>query len=242
MTDAQLYARGIGTLLACWAENARGAAGARLLHLAGVAVAVFPAEPERTFFNNAVVARGLDRAARDVAIEAMEAAYASARITDFAVWVHELDAAMCDDLVRRGYSVNEMTRAMGMALDDLAVARPTIPLAAPDWSEYLRILDVPGLLADAAPTAYHVLIATLDDERVATAMAYDAAGDCGIFNVSTLDHARRQGLGTALTALQLHDARVRGCRSATLQSTAMAEHLYASLGFRDLGRLLEFVR
>lgn len=35
--------------------------------------------------------------------------------------------------------------------------------------------------------------------------------------------------------------RARGCRAASLQSTPMAERVYASAGFRDLGRILEYV-
>src|SRR3712207_8269480 len=50
-------------------------------------------------------------------------------------------------------------------------------------------------------------VARLDGRNVATALAYDHAGDCGIYNVVTLPEARRRGLGTALTALQLHQDR-----------------------------------
>ena len=52
--------------------------------------------------------------------------------------------------------------------------------------------------------------------------------------------ARRRGLGTALTARLAHDALERGCTTATLQSTPMAERLYAAVGFRDLGQIIEF--
>ena len=72
-------------------------------------------------------------------------------------------------------------------------------------------------------------------------IAFDFAADCGIYNVGTLESARRRGLATALTALHLHDALARGCRTASLQSTAMAERVYAAVGFRDLGRILEYV-
>jgi predicted GNAT family acetyltransferase len=72
-------------------------------------------------------------------------------------------------------------------------------------------------------------------------MAYDHAGDCGIYNVVTVPHARRRGLGTALTALLVHEARDRGCATASLQATEMAERVYASVGFCDLGRFLEYV-
>ena len=65
-------------------------------------------------------------------------------------------------------------------------------------------------------------------------------GDCAVGNVSTLEHARRRGLATAITARLLADAQVRGCTAASLQATPMAEGVYAALGFRDLGRFLEF--
>ena len=65
--------------------------------------------------------------------------------------------------------------------------------------------------------------------------------DCGVFNVSTVEAMRRRGLGTALTARLVRDAAARGCTTASLQSTAIAERVYAAVGFRDLGRILEFV-
>jgi iron(III) transport system ATP-binding protein len=177
-----------------------------------------------------------------VAIEAMEETYAAAGVARFVAWVHERDQAMRGDLERRRYRLDESTRAMGMALEDLQVPRPKLELARPDWSEYVRILGMPPAFLHAADrAAFHVLVARLDGENVATAMALDRNGDCGIYNVTTLEHARNHGLGTALTLFQLHDALERGCATASLQSTAMAEHVYAAAGFRDLGRILEYV-
>lgn len=75
----------------------------------------------------------------------------------------------------------------------------------------------------------------------ATAIAFDHAGDCGIYNVGTTERARRHGLATGLTAMHLHSARARGCQTASVQSTAMAEGVYTAAGFRDLGRILEYV-
>ncbi|HZD78971.1 MAG TPA: GNAT family N-acetyltransferase, partial [Actinomycetota bacterium] len=142
----------------------------------------------------------------------------------------------------RGYRLDTTTRAMGMALGDVRLPRPRIELGAPDRSEYLRILGAPPeFLARADPHAYHILLAGLRDENVATAMAFDHAGDRGIYNLGTIEHARRGGLGTALTALHVHDVLARGCRTASLQSTPMAEGIYAAVGFRDLGRILEYV-
>jgi ribosomal protein S18 acetylase RimI-like enzyme len=99
----------------------------------------------------------------------------------------------------------------------------------------------PDFLAAADPAVYHILLGRLEEKSVATALAFDLDGDCGIDNLSTLGHARRRGLGTALTAIQLHDARSRGCETASLRSTPTAEHLYAAAGFRDLGLILEHV-
>ena len=243
MTDADLYQRGARTLLGSWEEYARGATGAAVRRFPGGAAAVFPGEPERAVYNNALLEGDLGAAERADALEAMEAAYGAAGVTRFAAWVHERDQAMRGDLERRGYTLDESTRAMGMALHDLRLPRPRIELAQPDWSEYLRILGVPpDFLSGADPAAYHVLIARLDGENVAAAMAFDLAGDCGIYALGTLEHARRRGLGTALTTLHLHDALARGCQTASLQSTPMAERIYAAVGFRDLGRILEYGR
>jgi ribosomal protein S18 acetylase RimI-like enzyme len=229
------------TLLTSWEEYARGAAGAALERVPGAGVAVFAQEPERAFYNNALLERGLMAAERTAALDAMETAYAASGVCRFAAWIHEGDEVMRADLERRGYAPVESTRAMGMALDDLRPRPSAVELGSPTWSEYLRIMDVPsGYLAQVDEHAFHVLIGRLDGENVATAMAFDHDGDCGIYNVTTQEHARRRGLGTVLTLLHLHDARARGCRTASLQSTPMAEHVYASVGFRDLGRIVEY--
>lgn len=241
-SDADLYHFGAETLLASWEAYAQGAPGAAVHRTPGAAIAVFPNEPERGVYNNTLLERDLPAPARAAVLAAMEAAYAAAGIARFAAWVHECDTAMRDDLERRGYTFDSSTRAMGMALSDLRLPRPTLELGPPDWSGYLHLFGLPpDLLAGADLAAFHLVIARLDGEDAAAALAFDHDGDCGIYNVGTVEHARRRGLGTALTALQLHDAQARGCRTASLQATPMAERVYATVGFRDLGRFLEYV-
>jgi ribosomal protein S18 acetylase RimI-like enzyme len=240
-TDTDLYARGAATLLASREEYARGSAGAALERLDGVTAAVFPGDPERAVYNNALLDRDRGPTGRAGAVAAMEAAYRSAGVDRYAAWVHESDEGMRAELSSRGYTLDQSTRAMGMSLDGISLPLPAVELAPPDWAEYLRILGAPaGLLGGADPRAFHILVARLAGENVATAMAFDHDGDCGVFNVSTLEAARRRGLGTALTA-PLDDAVERGCSTASLQSTAMADRVYAAIGFRDLGRILEYV-
>jgi ribosomal protein S18 acetylase RimI-like enzyme len=245
LSDTELYDRGTETLLASWEQYARGASGAAVHRLAGVTTAVFANEPERAVYNNALLARDLGPVGRAAALDAMEAAYASASVGRFAAWVHEGDEATRWALEARGYALDTATRAMATAIGDVRLPRPEVDLAPADWPAYLRYLEAfgvpPGLLAGVDPGAFHLLIARLGGENVATALAFDLGGDRGIYNVSTLEHARRRGLASALTALLVHDAAARGCRTASLQATPMAERLYAALGFRDLGRFLEYV-
>jgi GNAT superfamily N-acetyltransferase len=244
--DDELYAHGAATLLASWEEYSRGSAGAALVRLDGVSAAVFPTDPERAVYNNALLDRNLGPTERASAVDAMEAAYESAGVDRYAAWAHESDEGMRAELNGRGYAIAESTRAMGMSLDDASVPLPEIELGPLDWAEYLEYLQsvgVPaGLLSGANPTAFHLLAARLDGENVATAIAFDHDGDCGVFNMSTVEGTRRRGLGTALTARHVHDAVERGCSTASLQSTPMAERVYTAAGFRDLGRFLEYRR
>jgi ribosomal protein S18 acetylase RimI-like enzyme len=150
------------------------------------------------------------------------------------------------ELAARGYTLDTCTRAMGMSLDDVPVPVPDVRIERlEDWDEYLGYLwsvGVPeGLLSEADSSEFHVLVARLAGENVATAIAFDHEGDCGVYNMSTLESFRRRGLGTALTARHVHDAAERGCSTASLQSTPMAERVYAAVGFGDLGRFLEYV-
>ena len=244
-TDDELYIRGSETLLASRAQYARGSTGAAHPRLGGVAAAVFPQDPERAVYNNALLDRDLGRTERAAAVDAMAAAYGSAGIERYTAWVHECDEGMRAEFSGRGYTIAESTLAMGMSLDPISLTLPEVELGPLDWPDYLKYLQVvgvpAGLLSGADPSAFHVLAARLGGENVATAIAFDHHGDCGVYNMSTLETARRQGLGTALAARHVHDAAERGCLTASVQSTAMAERVYAAVGFRDLGRILEYV-
>jgi ribosomal protein S18 acetylase RimI-like enzyme len=243
--DTDLYPRGCATLLASWEAYAAGADGAAVRRLDGVAAAVFPTGPERAVYNNALLGRALGAAERTAAVEAMEAAYSSAGVERYAAWVHESDEGMRAELAGRGYAVAESTRAMGMSLDGIRLPLAHAGIGPLDWAGYLRYLTAAGLadglLAGADPAAFELLAARLAGETVGTALAFDHDGDCGVFNVSTLEGVRRRGLGTALTARLVHDAAERGYTTATLQSTPVAERIYTAVGFRDLGRILEYV-
>jgi ribosomal protein S18 acetylase RimI-like enzyme len=235
----------VGNLLACWERIAEGADGAAVRRLPGAAVAVFPSGPERIYYNNAILERGLDAAAVRETLDQVLGAYDAAGVERYAVWAHDTEQAAQAELDRRGLHVDTWTRAMAMTLGDASLPSPEFDVAPSDWDTYLRflrIIGVPdGLLAGVDPGGFYVLVARLEGEDVAAGIAYDYGGDCGIYNVVTLEHLRRRGLGTAVTAAHLHGARQRGCATASLQATEEAERIYAALGFRDLGRFIEYV-
>lgn len=241
-TGADLCERGMETLLASWAVYARGSGDAALARGAGVAAAVFPNGPERAFYNNALLGCGLGSWQRAEALDTLESAYASAGVTRFAVWAHEHEAAMREDLEARGYTLDSSTRAMGSALHEVRGPRPEIELGPADWRTHLDIVGPPaGVLRGVDRSTFRVLVACLDGEPASSAIAFDHGEDCGVYNVSTVAHARGRGLASALTALHLHDALARGRRTVSLQATAPAERAYAAVGFRRLGRILEYV-
>ncbi len=76
-------------------------------------------------------------------------------------------------------------------------------------------------------------VGRLDGEVVTTASLALVAGIGGIYNVSTLQEARRQGLGAAMTLTALREARKLGCRIGILQSSAMGLGVYRRLGFEQ---------
>jgi GNAT superfamily N-acetyltransferase len=240
-SDAELYTRSGATLVASWGEYARGASGAALRLIRGAAVGVFPNEPERSIYNNALLDCQVDEVDREATLDALVDLYAKAGVDKYAVWVHESDPSTVAHLAARGFGVEESTRVMGMDLKELGPP-VAVEMAPPQWVEYVRILQLPSdYLRQVDPAVFHLAIGRLGGESVAAAMAFDHDTDCGIFNVTTLQHARRQGLATALTTMLLHQARSRGCSTASLQSTPTAESVYAAIGFRDLGEYLEHV-
>jgi GNAT superfamily N-acetyltransferase len=245
LTDTDLYVRGAETLIASWEAIARGSRGAAVLRTSGVAAAVFPADPERRIYNNALLERDLPPAERCDAVVAMEAAYASAEVDPLRRLGPRERRGPCAPSSRRAATRSTPPRGRwAWRSATSARCRTTWTSPRPAWSEYLRYLEAfdlpPDLLAGVDPTAFHVPVARLDGEIVATGLALDLGDDCGIYNDSTVERARRRGIGTALTARLVHDAAERGCGTATLQSTEMGEGVYASVGFRDVGRFLEY--
>jgi ribosomal protein S18 acetylase RimI-like enzyme len=95
------------------------------------------------------------------------------------------------------------------------------------------LLDMATKQGIKEDSTVHYYLGIVDEQPVATSLLYLGGGVAGIYNVTTLPEVRRQGIGTALTVVPLLEARAKGYRIGTLQSTPMGLNLYRRLGFRE---------
>lgn len=78
-----------------------------------------------------------------------------------------------------------------------------------------------------------VVVAYLDGRPAATATLVSVDSVAGVYGVATVEEARRQGLGRAVTLAVLHEGVRRGCDLAFLNPSELGYGVYAALGFTD---------
>lgn len=86
-------------------------------------------------------------------------------------------------------------------------------------------------------SALRLFLCRRNGEPAACAMLCLEAGIAGIYCVATLEAARRQGCGAAVTQACLNAAREQSYRIAILQASAMGEPVYKKLGFETVCRI-----
>lgn len=91
-----------------------------------------------------------------------------------------------------------------------------------------------------AGSAWHHYIGWLKGEPVAVASLLLHQGVAGIYGVTTVEEARRQGIGETLTRHVVQEARKLNHRVATLSPTDMSEAIYRRIGFRDYCKLYHY--
>ena len=230
-----------------WSIQAPASVGGQLLQLNGVAAAITPASPGRLncfMYQDATALAG--------ALDVLTAAYRGAGVRVWATSVHESDVKTVALLRRWGYvcledAINPQ-RAMGLDLTERHHPQVAGIELLPDPP-----LEVVASINDASfgfsegsfvnafrrfpRAAAHAYVCALGATPASAVLAYDCADDSGVYLVATIPEARGRGFATALMAKALDDAEDRGCRTSTLQASKMGYPLYASLGYRDLGRL-----
>jgi GNAT superfamily N-acetyltransferase len=80
----------------------------------------------------------------------------------------------------------------------------------------------------------------VDGAPVSAAAAIRTDEVVGIYAVGTLEPFRGRGLGTALTWAAVAMGREWGCRLAVLQASEMGFGVYQRMGFRTVGRYVEY--
>ena len=108
------------------------------------------------------------------------------------------------------------TNAHGFAMDEHVLA------------DYRKL--VPSVPHHQHPVGPFYL-ARLKGEPVATAALYCANGVAGIYEVSTIPSARRQGIGAAITMAALLEAQAMGYQVGILLAESMGVSTYQRLGF-----------
>ena len=125
-----------------------------------------------------------------------------------------------------------------------------------DLEKWCRVLctafEMPAFVEDAffdlyrslgfdPSTPLHNYLGSLNDEVVATSTLFMGAGVAGIYGVSTLERARRKGIGSAMTAAPLLDSQRLGYRVGILQSSELGFNVYHNLGFKEYCKIYEYV-
>lgn len=77
----------------------------------------------------------------------------------------------------------------------------------------------------------HGVITYLGQEPVSCAMAVHSGGAAGLYWVSTVDSARRRGLGALATSSVINECFDRGAAVVVLQASDMATAMYERMGF-----------
>lgn len=219
-----------------------GSSGAHVLRPSpGVQATITPARPWYSIFNSVVFRR-------PEALPALTAAYAEAGCRAWCVWVPPRQAGTGEVLRDTGLTRDStpMLMAAELAMLDL---RPQQQLD-------LHPEPTPGLVAQVNDQAHGILpewsmeavfeavdrglvrpyVALVADAPAAALLAVEHGHDCYLWFVATTPKARRRALASELVRHALRQATARGCTTTTLESTAMAETMYAQLGYRPLGR------
>lgn len=79
-----------------------------------------------------------------------------------------------------------------------------------------------------------VYVGYSDGEPVTTGLGIRTGRTIGVYNIATIENARRQGLGAAITERVAADGLAAGCDVAILQSSPIGRAIYERLGYRTV--------
>lgn len=232
---------GQDTLLGFWQAMSRLSPDARVVRAPDITAAVFPACAP---LNNAILTLPASRGPGTVS--AAGTLFADAGIDSWALWVPSRATGLgVADTVEELPGLTRDTTTLVMTTTLTAtlrshegVVRTSITAAALADGEPVPVGELPEGDDHAELSGW---VSVFDGAAVAGAWSFQQGTDCGVYAVETLPRWRRRGHARMLVEHLLAEAYHRGARTATLQSTAMGQPLYESLGFRPVGRYEEWV-
>jgi len=239
MPDAALLTRAAEANAASFVAIATASAGGRALEVPGVRAIATPAAPERPLFNAAF---GLEPGALARAYDRLAGFYADAGIPRWTAFVDPADSESVAALAGNGHELDAEPRLMLAEVGDIAESGAPVELDPAPTPETIAALNdrVHGYPGGFARTLCSLagldpLVAVVDSEPVACALAHDDGGDCHITLVATLPAHRRQGIASGLIRRLVRRGRDRGCTTTSLVATPAGAPVYERLGYRDLG-------
>lgn len=232
---------GEATLVASWRALAATSSGATVLEGSGSVAAVFPSWLP---LNNAIGhVSPADADATSAELVRLARRYGDAGVKEWAYWVPsrsrtlaEPDRQMVANATRDTTTLVMCTELTGGPRRSGDARRTSVSSAADAGDAPIAEAELDAAVAGAIDA----WVAVRDGLAVAGLWACIHEDDCGIYAVGTAPGWRRRGVARSLVEHALSDARARGARTASLQSTPMGVPLYESLGFRAVGRYEEW--
>ncbi|QGN58758.1 GNAT family N-acetyltransferase [Nostocoides sp. HKS02] len=120
-----------------------------------------------------------------------------------------------------------------------------------EWLEANRVFteafEIPAEFAEVFVAVWRAvpgslqLVARVGGVPVGAAAGVALDGVMGVYNVGTLEAARRQGVGRATTAALMRMGREAGCHSAILHASELGYPVYEGLGFEHVTDISQYV-
>lgn len=129
-------------------------------------------------------------------------------------------------------------------VDTTARLRDFANISAANWTPpdpmVLRFYELAEGLLLSKDAPLRLYVGYLDGRPVATSELCLAGGVAGLYNISAAAACRRRGIGTAMTARPMVDAREAGTGAAILQAAPEGVSIYRRVGFEAFGEITEY--
>lgn len=104
--------------------------------------------------------------------------------------------------------------------------------------EWLELIVSERIATDPAAALY---VGYTDGLPVTTGLGIRTGRTIGVYNIATVESARRRGYGAAMTMRIVDDGAAEGCDVAILQASEMGRPIYERLGFRTVVEYFGYV-